>query len=101
VHDARDSLTTGRHDVNQSTPRTLSGGSPSEALLEDELDAWLDYVSKTTRKRLRLEKLIMARGLARPVTLVQRFVLKSREVGFVPTLRLVNARLRQLRQPGA
>jgi hypothetical protein len=86
--------------VNESTPRTLSGGISDEAALEANLDAWLEYVSRATRKRLRLEKLIVARGIARPVTLVQRFVLKSREVGFVPTLRLVNTRLRQLRQPG-
>ncbi|MCU1469701.1 MAG: hypothetical protein JWQ39_850 [Glaciihabitans sp.] len=89
---------TGRHDVTQSTPRTLSGRPSEQAQFEAELASWLDFVSRATRKRLRLEKLITARGILKPVTLAQRFVIKSREVGFIPTVKLVNTRLRQMKQ---
>jgi hypothetical protein len=39
--------------------------------------------------------LISARGLLKPVTLAQRFVIKSRQVGIGPTVGIVAVRVRQ------
>jgi hypothetical protein len=59
-----------------------------------ELAAWLDTVERGVARRARVERLISAKGLLKPVTLAQRFVIKSREIGVPATARLVSGRLR-------
>jgi hypothetical protein len=67
----------------------------STATLQADLDSWIDFVARGSRTRARVELLISARGLLKPVTLAQRFVIKSRQVGIGPTMRIVAERLRQ------
>jgi hypothetical protein len=90
----------GRHDVTESTPRTSTSTAADTAALSSELTAWLAAVENAARRRARLEKLILAKGVVRPFTLAQRFYLKSREIGVVATIKIVNARIRQMR-PGS
>lgn len=65
------------------------------ATLQADLDSWLDFVAHGSRTRARVEMLISARGLLKPVTLAQRFVIKSRQVGIGPTVGIVAVRVRQ------
>lgn len=60
-----------------------------------DLDSWMEFVERGSRTRARVEMLISVKGLLKPVTLAQRFVIKSRQVGIGPTLRIVAERLRQ------
>jgi hypothetical protein len=55
----------------------------------------MEFVERGSRTRARVEMLISVKGLLKPVTLAQRFVIKSRQVGIGPTLRIVAERLRQ------
>jgi hypothetical protein len=91
----------GRHDVTKSTPRVSTGAVAEDSVVGAELAAWLSAVEHAARRRVTLERLIRARGIVRPITLAQRFYLKSREIGVVATVRLVRARLRQMRSGGA
>ena len=84
--------------MTQSTPRTPSGAPAAQALIQRRLDEWIEAADHGVRKRVRLEKLITARGVFKPFTLAQRFMIKVREVGLLATVRLVSTRLRQLRQ---
>lgn len=84
--------------MTESTPRTSSGHSGEHERFERELAEWLEHVGRGSRKRVRLEKLVTARGLLKPVSLAQRFAMKSREVGFIPTVKLLGERVKQMRQ---
>jgi hypothetical protein len=75
-----------RQDVTESRPTTTT--------LQADLDSWLDAVEHGVARRVRVERLISAKGLLKPITLAQRFVIKSREIGIAPTARLVIGRLR-------
>lgn len=65
--------------------------------MQAELDDWLVSVERGSKRRARIERLIMAKGLMKPVTLAQRFALKTQEIGFVATVALVRGRLARMR----
>jgi hypothetical protein len=67
---------------------------PTSTTLQADLESWLDAVERGANRRARVEKLISAKGLLKPITLAQRFVIKSREIGIASTARLVIGRLR-------
>ena len=69
-----------------------SSGWTNAAYLS-EFNAWVESVNRASRKRASLERLILAKGLFRPVALGQRFVRKSAEVGVAATIKLAVQRL--------
>jgi hypothetical protein len=73
----------------------------SDSRLANDVQSWLDEVERSTRRRARVEMLITAKGLLKPVTLAQRFVIKSREVGIGGAVGIVAQRLRARASRGA
>lgn len=82
----------GRSDVSVSTPSAPRVLSDSD--YRREFAVWTEAVDTAAHRRASLEKLILARGVVRPVALTRRFVRKSAEVGFVGALSIVNQRAR-------
>jgi hypothetical protein len=85
----------GRHDVTNRTPRSGVGGPPDTFVpgYRQEFEAWVQAVERETRNRASLERLVRARGIARPFALGSRFIRKSREVGPTETMRIAVGRL--------
>jgi hypothetical protein len=81
--------------VTNRTPRSAIGDPPDTFApgYRHEFDAWLQSVERESRNRASLERLIRARGIARPFALGTRLVRKSREVGPTETMRIAASRL--------
>lgn len=81
-----------RSDVTNPTP-----SAPfvlSEREFERDFRVWSESVDVATSRRASLERLILAKGIVRPIAMVQRFFRKSAEVGVFGAVAIVGQRLR-------